>query len=40
MKLYFSRNPNPRLAVAAAKYLNSKIKFEFASVSVLGATIV
>ncbi len=31
MKLYFSRNPNPRLAVAAARYLNSPVEFEFAS---------
>jgi len=31
MKLYFSRNPNPRLAVAVAKYLKSDVDFEFAS---------
>jgi glutathione S-transferase len=31
MKLYFSRNPNPRLAVAVAKYLGVDIEFEFAS---------
>ena len=31
MKLYFSRNLNPRLAVAAARYLNSPVEFEFAS---------
>ena len=31
MKLFFSRNPNPRLAVAVAKYLRSDIEFEFAS---------
>lgn len=31
MKLYFSRNPNPRLAVAVARYLNAKVEFEFAS---------
>ena len=31
MKLFFSRNPNPRLAVAVAKYLSSDIEFEFAS---------
>lgn len=31
MKLYFSRNPNPRLAVAVARYLGAKIEFEFAS---------
>ncbi|HXQ12720.1 MAG TPA: glutathione S-transferase family protein [Caulobacteraceae bacterium] len=30
MKLYFSRNYNPRLAVAAARYLKSPIVFEFA----------
>lgn len=31
MKLYFSRNYNPRLAVAVARYLNSPLEFEFAS---------
>ncbi|GAB1583451.1 glutathione S-transferase family protein [Phyllobacterium phragmitis] len=31
MKLYFSRNPNPRLAVAVARYLNAELEFEFAS---------
>jgi glutathione S-transferase len=31
MKLYFSRNLNPRLAVAAARFLNSPVEFEFAS---------
>ncbi|RWP09632.1 glutathione S-transferase family protein [Mesorhizobium sp.] len=31
MKLYFSRNPNPRLAVAAALHLDAKVEFEFAS---------
>lgn len=31
MKIYFSRNPNPRLAVAAARFLNSGAKFEFAA---------
>src|SRR6516162_5978166 len=30
-KLYFSRNLNPRLAVAAARFLNSPVDFEFAS---------
>ncbi|MEI3855486.1 MULTISPECIES: glutathione S-transferase family protein [Ensifer] len=30
MKLYFSRNPNPRLAVAAARYLKAEVAFEFA----------
>jgi glutathione S-transferase len=30
-KLYFSRNYNPRLAVAAARYLKSPVEFEFAS---------
>ncbi|TPE47694.1 glutathione S-transferase family protein [Amaricoccus solimangrovi] len=29
--LYFSRNPNPRLAVATAKYLGSEIEFVWAS---------
>jgi len=31
MKLLFSRNPNPRLAVATARYLKAEIAFEFAS---------
>lgn len=31
MKLLFSRNPNPRLAVAVARYLDAKITFEFAA---------
>ena len=31
MKLYFSRNPNPRLAVAVARFLNTDIVFEFAA---------
>ena len=31
MKMYFSRNPNPRLAVAVARYLNAEVDFEFAS---------
>jgi glutathione S-transferase len=31
MKLYFSRNPNPRLAVAVARYLNANVEFEFAA---------
>lgn len=31
MKLLFSRNPNPRLAVAVARHLGAKIEFEFAS---------
>ncbi|RWP35478.1 glutathione S-transferase family protein [Mesorhizobium sp.] len=31
MKLLFSRNPNPRLAVAVARYLDAKLDFEFAS---------
>ncbi len=31
MKLYFSRNYNPRLAVAAARFLKSRVEFEFAS---------
>jgi glutathione S-transferase len=29
--LYFSRNPNPRLAVAVARYLNAPVTFEFAA---------
>jgi glutathione S-transferase len=29
--LYFSRNPNPRLAVAVARYLGAEVTFEFAS---------
>ena len=31
MKLLFSRNPNPRLAVAVARHLGAKIEFEFAA---------
>lgn len=31
MKLYFSRNPNPRLAVAVALHLGAAVEFEFAS---------
>jgi glutathione S-transferase len=31
VKLYFSRNPNPRLAVAVARYLDATVEFEFAS---------
>jgi glutathione S-transferase len=31
MKLYFSRNYNPRLAVATARYLEIPLQFEFAS---------
>lgn len=31
MKLLFSRNPNPRLAVAVARYIDAKVEFEFAS---------
>jgi glutathione S-transferase len=30
-KLYFSRNPNPRVAVAVARYLGAEIEFEFAA---------
>jgi hypothetical protein len=30
MKLYFSRNLNPRLAVAAARFLKLPVEFEFA----------
>lgn len=31
MKLFFSRNPNPRLAVAVARFVGLKIEFEFAA---------
>jgi glutathione S-transferase len=31
VKLYFSRNYNPRLAVATAKYLRAPVEFEFAA---------
>ncbi|CAN7612635.1 glutathione S-transferase family protein [Mesorhizobium sp. LjNodule214] len=31
MKLFFSRNPNPRLAVAVARTLEAKVEFEFAA---------
>jgi glutathione S-transferase len=31
MKLYFRRNYDPRLAVAAARFLNSPVEFEFAA---------
>jgi glutathione S-transferase len=31
MKLFFSRNPNPRLAVAVARYLDADVEFEYAS---------
>ena len=31
MKLFFSRNPNPRLAIVVARYLDAKVEFEFAS---------
>ncbi len=31
MKLYFSRNPNPRLGVATARYLKASVTFEHAS---------
>lgn len=31
MKLLFSRNPNPRLAVAVARYVGAEVEFEFAS---------
>lgn len=36
MKLYFSRNPNPRLAVAVARFLKTDIEFEFAEPMALG----
>lgn len=29
--LYFSRNPNPRLAVAVARHLNAPVRFEWAA---------
>jgi glutathione S-transferase len=31
MKLLFSRNPNPRLAVAVARHVGAKVEFEFAA---------
>lgn len=31
MRLFFSRNPNPRLAVAVARYLDAPVEFEFAA---------
>lgn len=31
MKLLFSRNPNPRLAVAVARHLGADVEFEFAA---------
>src|SRR4029078_6401540 len=31
MNLFFSRNPNPRLAVATARHLQAKVEFEFAA---------
>jgi len=31
MKLHFSRNPNPRLAVAVARHLGAPVTFEFAA---------
>jgi glutathione S-transferase len=31
MKLLFSRNPNPRLAVAVARHLDAEVDFEFAA---------
>ncbi|KSV75117.1 hypothetical protein N183_22540 [Sinorhizobium sp. Sb3] len=38
MKLYFSRNPNPRLAVAVARYLPAEVVFEFAEPMAPGQT--
>lgn len=38
MKLYFSRNPNPRLAVAVARYLSATVELEFASPFAPGQT--
>ncbi|CAK7258373.1 glutathione S-transferase family protein [Shinella yambaruensis] len=31
MKIYFSRNPNPRVAVAAARFLKADVEFAFAA---------
>lgn len=31
MKLFYSRNPNPRLAVAVARHLEAGVEYEFAS---------
>lgn len=31
MKLFFSRNPNPRLAVAVARHVEASVEFEFAA---------
>jgi len=31
MKLFFSRNPNPRLAVAVARHVDANLEFEFAA---------
>lgn len=31
MKIHFSRNPNPRLTVAAARFLDADVEFEFAA---------
>ena len=31
MKLLFSRNPNPRLAVAVARHVGAAVDFEFAA---------
>lgn len=36
MKMYFSRNPNPRLAVAVARFLKAEIAFEFAEPQAAG----
>ena len=36
MKMYFSRNPNPRLAVAAARFLKADVEFEFAAPQAAG----
>lgn len=38
MKLYFSRNPNPRLAVAVARFLQAEVDFEFAAPRAAGQT--
>ena len=36
MNLYFSRNPNPRLAVATARFLKAEVAFEYAEPLAVG----
>lgn len=36
MKLYFSRNPNPRLAVATARFLKAEVELAFATPQAAG----